>query len=353
VVAAAGCAGSAPDPGGDKTIVVAPERQGVIEFDLLMATLVKGTYYYHGVTARFASEVVKGAYEITLELRGMTLTATIDPSGVFDLDGFKTETGAGTAMTEVDSTVIHTLEVALADIYRERAGTLPALAMLNRAITVWGQYSSTLPLQRTFYSRQERIALHDLCGQVNKPGQGGPFNFKWTWGSHDCLTVKSFASDCAFISGGCAYADDGSTIDRGFMSMHPEGSCDDNTYFGQKPGNFSCYEPDHDSNTEYAYGACLGRCGGSCGGGTVFSQACLDHDVCVRTGHFIASPECDDELLDATLDAIVVDDCPGANFNVDFNWAGTGNEGACPDSWNNMKDGCDVGCQFVDADCFR
>jgi hypothetical protein len=356
LLSVAGCAGQGPEaePGAEegKTVVVAPEQQGIIEFDQLSPALTSGTYQYRGVTLHFESETREAGHEVTLQLRGMVLTATIDASGVFDLDGFDTATGEDTNMTEVDSTVIHTFEVALTDLYRARGQELRSLDTLNRAVTIWGDYSPSLPLRRTFYGRSEHAVLQDLCGRVNRTGQGA-FSPRWTWGSHDCLKIKNFWGDCGAVSAGCLYGDDSSSVENVFLSMHPSGSCSDSSYFGSNSSNFRCYEPDHEANTEFLYGACPGRCGGSCGGGTQFTQACLDHDICVRFGHLLASPECDDDLVDATFDAIWASNCSNVAFQVNYNWAGSPSEGACPTSYRNSNDGCDVGCQFVDGDCFR
>jgi hypothetical protein len=356
VVGLAGCAGAASDGthGEDSpAVIVAPEQQGVVRFDVLSAASVKGTFEYHGVTLAFDAEA-DAVKAVTVELRGMVLTGTFEPAdGVFDLDGFNASDGSETQMTEVDRAVIHTFEVALTDIYRERGAELPALEVLNRAVTVWGDYSPTLTLHRTFYGRQERATLQNLCGQVNRGGQGTGFAPRYSWGSHDCLTIKNFWSDCAAVSAGCMYGDDSSTVERGFLSMHPGGSCNDNSYFGTSSTNMHCYEPDHDPNVEYAYGDCLGRCGGGCGGGTTFTQACLDHDICVRFGHIQVSAECDDEVLDAAFDAAFAPNCDGTSFTVNYNWSGSTYEANCPAAWNYTNDGCDVGCQFVDGDCFR
>jgi hypothetical protein len=354
IVAFAGC-GGAPDAGekDSTSVIVAPEQQGVVRFDALTPSLVKGTYEYHGVTVKFEAES-NSVQTVTLQLRGMVLTGTFDAAnGVFDLDGFNSENGAETQMTEVDATVIHTLEVAITDLYREKATELPALEIFNRAVTIWGEFSPSAPLRRTYYGRQERLTLQSLCGSVNRAGQGSRFVSRWSWGSHDCLKIKNFFSNCAAVTAGCLYGDDGSTVEHGFLSMHPGGSCSDNSFFGTTATNFRCYEPDHDDNVEFSYGDCLGRCGGGCGGGTTFTQACLDHDICVRFGHFLASPECDDDLLDATFDAAFASNCNNVSFRVDYNWAGSSLEGNCPASYNYSNDGCDVGCQFVDGDCFR
>jgi hypothetical protein len=338
-----------PETEGPARVVLAPEEQGVIEFDSFTSSLVKGRYEYRGHTVAFESETLEAGSFVTLELRGMLLTATIDPSGVFDLDGLDVTNGGDTQMTEVDTTLIHAFEVALTDTYREHAQDLSALDTLNRAVTVWGDYPTSVPLKRAFYGRNERIVNHNLCGNANGPGR----TFRYTWSSHTCTDVKTWGwGDCGLAEAGCSYGDDSSTTDNVFLSMHPSGSCDDGTFFGTGTSNYRCYEPDHETNTEFAYGACFGRCGGECGGGTQFTGACLDHDQCVRNGHWLVSSDCDLEFLDAAVDAVVAANCNVA-FTVNYNNAGTPAEGNCPSAWINSGDGCDVGCQVIDPDCFR
>jgi len=203
-----------------------------------------------------------------------------------------------------------------------------------------------MPLTRTFHGRLDRSS--SLCGNVNKPGQGTQTK-RWQSATHDCAST---AGDCSNWTG-CDRWDDNSSTSYVFMSMHPEGGCSDDTYFGGSSASFSCYEPDHPGGTEYAYGACFGRCGGGCGGGTAFTRDCIDHDHCVRLGHSIASFWCDDEFTGAAWDALWASNCSGVNLEVDYNWAGSYSEGNCPTSWNSTNDGCDVGCQFIDGDCFR
>ena len=328
----AGGAGSASEPLLDIE-VHADEVTGTFDNDM-------GSVYFESV-------VLDEAMEVTLELNGMFLTMTLDrASGVFDLDGFGADTGEDTQIVEEDIALVLAVERALSDIYDAEANDSPALELLNRALTLWGQYSTVVPLTRTFHGRLDRSSSQ--CGDVNRPGQGASVK-RWERATHDC---GSTAGDCSNWYG-CERWDDNSTTDNVFMSMHPAGSCSDETFFGGSSGSFSCYEPSHPGGTEYAYGECFGRCGAGCGGGTIFTSDCRDHDHCVRLGHGIASGWCGDELTGATWDAVNGSNCSGVNFTVDYNWAGTGSEGNCPTSWNGTNDGCDVGCQFIDGDCFR
>jgi hypothetical protein len=356
--ALSGCASAALEPGGEqeKVVVVAPEEQGLVTFDELTAARLEGSYEYRGETLRFESEARDGVYYVTVTLRGMVLSATLDTTGAFDLDGYNDADGTDTAMTAVDRALIHALESALTDLYRARAAELPALDVFSRTLGLWSDYPDTVALRRMFYARHERKGSgSSLCDNLNKPGQGSGFVPRYTWASHDCLKLKGvFTTDCGPLTAGCAYGNDSSTLDSVFMSMHPGGSCGDGRFFGTSAANMRCYEPDHDSNVEFAYGDCFGRCGLGCGGSTQFTQACLDHDACVSSGHWTANPlsACDDEFAEAAVDYLVLSNCGGA-LQIDYNWAGSSYEGACPASWKNANDGCDAACQFVDGDCFR
>jgi hypothetical protein len=259
-------------------------------------------------------------------------------------------------MTAVDRALVHALESSLTDIYRARAAELPALDVFSRSLTMWSEYPDTVPLRRTFVARGERRgALQSLCGQVNQAGQG-PSSPKYAWASHDCFKIKGvFTTDCGPLSGGCAYGNDSSTVENVFMSMHPGGSCENGTYFGFTSTSQLCFVPDHDNRVEWAHGNCFGRCGDGCGGSTQFTQACLDHDACVRSGHWSATPGCDDEFLEAAVDWASASNC-GGDLNTQrglYNYAGGPTEGHCPQSYQSTNDGCDVGCQFIDGDCFR
>ncbi len=324
---------------------LAPNEDAFAPVDLVLTPVeARGSFTHEGTQIRFRTRVLRDVVETEITLRGMTLLSTVDlETGVFDVDGFTSDSGEDTQMTEADRALLRALEAALADDYRARAGELPALDFLSRALTLWGQYSSTMPLQRVFYGRLDQSA--SLCGNVNRPGAWGI----WTAATHDC---NSTAGDCSDWWG-CDRWNDNSTTDFVFMSMHPGGSCADTTFFGASSTSFSCFEPSHPGNTEYAYGDCFGRCGAGCGGSTVFTADCVDHDQCVRLGHDMASFWCNDELAGAAWDATWGSNCSGVTFTVHYNWAGTAYQGACPTGWNNANDGCDAGCQFIDADCSR
>jgi hypothetical protein len=69
--------------------------------------------------------------------------------------------------------------------------------------------------------------------------------------------------------------DDPRTSFYAYLSMNPAGPCSDGTYFW-KNNQWQCYEPDHDSTVDYAYGDCFGRCGAGCGSSTQFTRDCAD-----------------------------------------------------------------------------
>jgi hypothetical protein len=157
------------------------------------------------------------------------------------------------------------------------------LATLERFANMWADFPSTKDLRfETFAPRENSYT--SVCGVVNT----------WTSATHDCWSYNDW--------------NDGSTLDYAYISMH--GACPnaDGTYFW-KDNQWQCYEPDHDSNIEYAYGNCFGRCGPGCGGSTQFTWDCIDHDSCVRTGHDSASFWCDDEFTSASDDFLFAPNC--------------------------------------------
>ena len=342
----------APAPSGAKTPTTKEAVQGTVKFETVSAEKVRGTFDFRGVQLKFETELVGDGREATFELRGMVLTFTADAKlGAFDVDGFTRADGLDTSMTNEDRLVIRAFDKALGQALADKR-ELAAVDLLVRTSTIWGDYSDSLPLKRTFHGRLDQNNVgsgNDICSQVNKPGNGTIVAPKYSRGTHDC---DSGAGDCSNWWG-CDGGEDNASADNIFMSMHPAGPCSDTTWFGNTADGHSCYEPDHPSDREYAYGDCFGRCGGGCGSGTVFSAACRDHDLCVRFGHAMASLWCDDDLVNAAWDAAWMGNCGGVNFNAQYNWAGSTYSGACPTSWKNSNDGCDVNCQFVDMDCFR
>jgi hypothetical protein len=95
-----------------------------------------------------------------------------------------------------------------------------------------------------------------------------------------------------------------------YISNHAAGPCSDGTYFW-KNSQWVCYEPDHDTSVEYAYGDCFGRCGAGCGGSGAgaYTVDCADHDSCVRFGHALAAVSCDDEFTFTADDAMFAPNC--------------------------------------------
>ncbi len=349
-IGGSGCNESLDDEaldGADKQAVVTEEAgAGLVELSV-SESYAAGRYYHDDVELRFEAEILQDTSEVTLEVRGMILLLTIDrQTGAFDIDGFSADNGIDTQMTEEDRELLRALDLAVGALSAEDAQDSEAIDLLIRACTLFGDYSSSLPLQRSFYGRLDRSA--SMCGSVNKPGQGVGTKH-WASATHDC---NDTAGDCSNWWG-CSRWNDNSTTDYVLMSMHPDGGCSDDTYFGGSATSFSCHEPDHPGGTEYAYGGCFGRCGGGCGSGTQFTRACLDHDQCVRLGHSLASFWCNDEFADTGWDVVSAPNCSGVNLTIDYNWAGSGTENSCPTSWKDTNDGCDHGCQFVDGDCFR
>ncbi|CAB9521371.1 expressed unknown protein [Seminavis robusta] len=134
--------------------------------------------------------------------------------------------------------------------------------------------------------------------------------------SHHHYRRLAYTSICPYVNSFVQVTHDDWDYDRwddrttyyAYISMHASGPCSGGTYFWTGTA-WSCYEPDHDPNVEYAYGDCFGRCGEGCGSGTQFTLDCADHDSCVRFGHDILSLWCSDEFQATVDDALFAPNC--------------------------------------------
>lgn len=238
---------------------------------------VTGSYRYEGKLITFRSQVVEqGAVEMEVVLNGMTLTATMDPAGAADMDAFANDNGEATQMTSADRDALRALLKALYGELDQRRS--PEENYLLRFVDLWSNFSGRLNLERLVLAQAGR-SYTSLCGYVNhywKSTHDGP----WLVGCN-----------------GDRWDDD--TTYYGYLSAHADGPCNDGTYFWT--GSYwRCYEPDHSSTVEYAYGGCFGQCGAGCGSPD-YTVDCADHDSCVRFGHSISAVSCDDEFS-ATID---------------------------------------------------
>lgn len=229
----------------------------------------------------FTSEFVDtNVLDIGLELHGLSITALVDyDSGVIEYDGFTTSTGAATQIMDDDRALIAELARAL-----DALGTdVPEVTQHLRSFaSTWSEFPTTLDPQFQVLMDEER-GWTSLCGRLNTYYRAG----------HDCSTGGWWA--------------DNTTVDGAYLSMHGAGSCSDGTFFAGS--SWSCYEPNHSTSVENAYGNCFGRCGAGCGGSTQFTVDCHNHDECVRFGHDTASWWCDDQFTSASDDWSFAPNC--------------------------------------------
>jgi hypothetical protein len=251
------------------------ERGLVLDADGSTAT---GSFANEDHAVRFWAELSDAGFELRIELNGMTITATKDDEGNFNYDGFASQSGEPTQMTEADRAAL----AALADVLDELGpGVEAPVDRLRSFADMWSEFPSTL----------------ELRGQVD-------------------AGFRSYTSICSSMNSYVQTTHDDWNYDRwedrstyyAYVSMTPEGPCSDGTWFW-KDGSWKCYEPDHDPNVEYAYGNCFGRCGGGCGSSSQMTYDCLDHDACVRFGHDLASFWCDDEFSSTVDDWASAPDC--------------------------------------------
>ncbi len=218
--------------------------------------------------------------EISVELRGMMLMATMDVTGAMDLDVFSLANGQDTQILEADRAVLGEFSSAVFD-YDPNTTFVP-LSKLERISSMWASWPETNVASRLVLGQADH-SYTSLCGYIN-------YYVKFT---HD--GPGSWVGGC-----GRDNWDDKSTY---YGLVNSEGACSgssDGTKFTADGASWKCYEPDHSKSMEYARGECFAQCGNGCGSPD-FSVDCGDHDSCVRFGHALVSISCQDEF-DSTLD---------------------------------------------------
>jgi hypothetical protein len=234
---------------------------------------VDGTFTSDLGTVVFSAEQLEPqVFELTYQLNGMTLVQTADlEAGVILVDGFATDSGESTQITDADRALLSAMVLEL-DLLGD---AVPRLITLARSIgSYFAEHPDSMEIQRVTYVDMARTVN---CAAYNA----------YNWTSHD---------------GSCGnFGDDRTTIENAYVSRHGDcGSADGTNFY--KNGSWQCYEPDHDTSVEYAYGNCYGRCGAGCGGTAAWTWDCMDHDTCVRIGHALGSGWCSDELASTSDD---------------------------------------------------
>lgn len=226
-----------------------------------------------------STETAPDTIEISIEVRGMMLMATMDVTGAMDLDVFSLANGEDTQILEGDRKVIDEFSSAVFD-YDPKTTFVP-LSKLERISSMWGSWPETNVPTRLVLGQADH-SYTSLCGYVNhyvKFTHDGPGS--WV--------------------GGCGRDnwDDKSTY-YGLVNAEGTYCGGDGTKFSADRSSWKCYEPDHSKSMEFARGGCFAQCGEGCGSPD-YTVDCGDHDSCVRFGHALVSISCQDEF-DSTLD---------------------------------------------------
>ncbi len=258
--------------------------------------LSEGSLRVAGTRVFFRSaQVEEHVFDITVRFNGLTITALVDQArGVMEYDGYASENGVDTQMTAPDRAVLLAFSRGLDELGLDVATTTD---MLRKFTNTWAEFPDTLALQRQTIAQTTR-SYWSLCAYMND----------YFSSHHDCNTCDFGSDECTLgqvdTSGGWTYYYGVGS----YLSMDSDCGAADGAYFW-KDGSWQCYEPDHDTSVEYAYGNCFGRCGAGCGSSTQFTEDCNNHDECVRVGHDLASFWCDDQFAATTDDWASAPNC--------------------------------------------
>ena len=251
---------------------------------------ISGTYTHEADTLSFEiSTQAENVYAVTVKTRGLTLDATIDSAhGASSFDGFATDNGADTQLTKADQPVLVAFNKALDGSLGDLKGNKVA-DVLSRTASNWSEWPTTVKLSRRILGEEGR-SYNSYCGAMGWSAYGPS-----TYTTHDCCT--HWFDPCSTHNRGSS----GSTVYAYIGDYGPSSTLVWNNGW-QNQG------VDH-WNTPSEYGDCFGRCGADCGGGHAYTQDCSDHDNCVRNGHWIGSPYCDDEFSSTLDDAMYAPNC--------------------------------------------
>lgn len=266
---------------------------------------VAGSYSLATDTATFQS-VEKGdqIVDVTVELHGMTLTATVDfanQTAIFD--GYGSATKGATVLREEDSSLIAALSKKIQSDLEQKKPSLASEALV-KAVSIWEEWPSELSLSQSIGTEQSAASsfwIYMLCGQARCPVQtpgGLVWSFTgpcaaWNWtyySEHDC-------NQCNFGQPRC----------QQIAQLGDHHRCNGDEFYWTGT-SWACGEPNHWVRP-YVTGNCYARCGAGCGWFRQYTLNCMDHDACVRNGHSIISWWCADQFIAAIDDQFFAPNC--------------------------------------------
>lgn len=250
---------------------------------------IEGTYVADDGEVRFEAETIApDVYVTRVEVNGMTLVATHDRTDrdgiVISRDGYATIDGSDTLMTNEDrllvAAFVRDLEAEIPDI----AALAGAPASFDEVVNKWAQWPPVMSLASHEVYETQRSGNQCYYAQCTNGSYTGSCANRFVIGYHD--------GSCSNVG------DDSSTISYNQMGDHCGTNGDEDARFSTSSSVCSAGWMDNNHNTdrEYAVGNCMGRYGSGCGAGTSYNWESLDHDSCVRNGHWVTSSWCSDEL---------------------------------------------------------
>ncbi|HUH01893.1 MAG TPA: hypothetical protein VML75_07840 [Kofleriaceae bacterium] len=261
---------------------------GVLEVNLGDDSL-SGSFSQGDAVLQYEAETIApGVFVSRVQLNGMVLVATQDkndPDGVvINRDGYA-EDGTDTIMTEADRLVIAAFVGALEEALPEIGGMDGAPGSFSEIINKWSQWPSVMSLVQHEVYETQRSGNQCYYAKCSNGSYTGNCADRYVAGSHDC-NVAGWWTDKTTLS---------------YIQMGDHcGTSDEDSRVATAGGSTVCgaswRDNDHNTDREYAVGNCFGRYGGGCGSGRSYNWESLDHDTCVRNGHWITSSYCSDEL---------------------------------------------------------
>lgn len=257
--------------------------------------------------------------KVQVETNHLVLNADIDLAKQFVSFAGKLKDQIATEMYLTDrSLVLSTLRAIEKQMKTREQPLKLSDEMLLRTLGVWSEWPPNVPLeQRVSVEGQPPVQTQSQTNGQNAQLDDPP-GLKPLCVEAKCKTSSgmSYTGLCLeprfyeYAKHDCNHGDFDTPENQQRVLLGDHSTCKgDELYWDGS--QWQCGEPDH-WQRPYVQGDCFGRCGPGCGTVGVYSEDCLNHDGCVRNGHSLASPYCDDQFLACIDDEIFGPNCYSA-----------------------------------------
>jgi hypothetical protein len=256
--------------------------------------------------------------KVQVETNRLVLTADVDLAKQFVSFAGKPKDRTAAEMSLPDRSSVLSVLRAVEKQMKAKEETLKLSdEMLLRTLGVWSEWPEKVPLEQRISVEQQTPNQTQSQVSAHSAQLDDPPGLKPLCEEAKCKTSSgmSYSGSCLepqfydYAKHDCNHGDFDKPENQQRVLLGDHSTCNgkgEELYWDGS--QWLCGEPDH-WQRPFVQGDCFGRCGPSCGTLGVYSEDCLNHDGCVRNGHAIASPYCDDQFVACIDDEIFGPNC--------------------------------------------